>query len=163
MIHFKQGELVDLFCEKMRSITSTRTGTYNRADPTHFEQYRGEVWVTHGYGEYWITKADVAGYDCENGDEPFINSDGEKLHDEPPPVQVSIMMHDCTWGIEFEFETDAGKCGAYWSRESNDEGGEWVRVTGNFFEVFKDLFAEGSPDNPYEDFGCPHGYIEMYE
>lgn len=153
MIHFKQGELVDMFCEKIRKLVPTRTGTYNTADPTHFEKYNGEVWVTHGYGEYWQE-------DYETGETIFI--DGKSLPDEPPPIQVEIEIMDCTWGIEFMFTTDIGECGAYWSRESNSEGGEWMRVNGNFFEVFKDLLAEGDANNPYES-DCPHGYLEMYE
>lgn len=152
MITFKQGELVDMFCDKMRSIMHTKTGTYNTADPTHFEKYNGEVWVFHGYGEYWQTDMD---------DEPII-IDGKRLPDEPPPIKVEVEMMDCTWGIEFKFTTDIGECGAYWSRESNAEHGVWMRVTGNFFEVFKDLLVDGDKDNPYNKY-IPHGYLEMYE
>lgn len=153
MILFTQGELVDMFCEKLRSMVSTRTGTYNTADPTFFEKFSGEVWVTHGYGEYWQTDMD----------DELIIIDGKRLPDEPPPIKVMVEMTDCTWGIEFTFTTDIGECGAYWSRESNIERGEWMRVKGNFFEVFKDLLVEGDTENPYNKYACPHGYLEMYE
>lgn len=159
MIKITQNHIVDAFCDKMRLLLSTKTGTYNKADPTHFCDYRGSLWVHHGYGEYWQE-------DYETGETIFV--DGKRLHDEPPPIEVKINMHDCTWGIEFTFKTDIGECGAYWSRnfsayekEKNPEGGEWVRVKGNFFEVFKDLWLEGAPETPYDE--CPHGYLAMYE
>jgi hypothetical protein len=157
MIKFKQGEFVDLFRDKMRGLISSRTGTYNKADPTHFEKMSGELWVINGYGEYFM--------EDENG---MVLHDSKPIPEEPPPIKVKIEIHDCTWGVEFKFTTDIGECGAYWSRnfgsadhEKNPEGGEWLRVTGNFFDVFKDLLVEGQTINPYEDY--IHESLSDYE
>lgn len=157
MIKFTQSQIVDLFCEHMREMVSTRTGTYNKADPTHYEKYSGEIWILHGYSECW--QEDYEG-------NPILHN-GEKVPDEPEPEQIKISINDVTWGVEFEFETSRGTEGGYWSREIGNnenfpEGGEWVRTTPHFFEVLTDLWQYGKENHPYEN-ECPHGYPAMYE
>jgi len=156
MIKFTQNQMVDLFCEYLKKKISTRTGTYNKADPTHYEKYSGELWILHGYEECWQEDQDGI---------PILHN-GEKIPDEPDPEKIKISVDDVTWGIEFKFETSQGTESGYWSREFYNrerypEGGEWMRTSKNFFRVLTDIWKYGTIHHPYDN-ECPHGSPAMY-
>lgn len=132
MINLTQNEIVDLFIKKIKVNGSTKTGTYNKQDPTCFEETREVLWLEYGY----------------TLSEPDEESDSFWRY--PITESIRIKVQNITWGIEFSFETSVGRETAYWSHEPNTEGGEWVRVTDKFFKVMKDLLLSGTQKSPAE-------------
>jgi len=97
------------------------SGTYNRADPTHYENYEGALWVEHGL------KEDEEGF--------------------PEAELISVKLEDCTWGTEVTFTTSIGEVGAYLDHEDD----KWMRVHDEFKKVFMKVLLEGSSSDPHEE------------
>lgn len=145
----EEDDLVFLFIENMKkfSVSSSR-GTYDLADPTHFEKWRCEVWLQCGY-----TMVEV----------PEEEGGGEF----PEPETIVVRVHDVTWGVEFEFETSVGIEKGYFGRgASAKRSGEWHRTTERFFEVMADLLLCGSKEPAdvemwEDDFGMTNPYANV--
>jgi len=120
MIQLSQDQIVNLFIEKLKLMGSSTSGTYNPADPTHFEKGVAEIGIEHGFTMF-----------TDESQAPY-----------PEPENVLVDWHDCTWGIKFEFETSAGQESGYWSRAIGGVG-EWGTASKNFYEVFLKLLLEG--------------------
>ena len=140
MIELTQNEIVDLFVEKMKLHGPSTTGTYNKADPTHFE--KGTATIGLVMIAFRTSLID--------GDDSFIDVDESGSHVsryEPGPENVKVHWHDVTWGVEFEITTSAGVEKAYWSRPAHGCKGEWLRVSENFFSAFKLILIEGQDED----------------
>lgn len=136
-IELKQGQLVDLFIEKMKQdefCVKHTNGTYDKADPTHFEEVTARVFLEHGYSVF-----------TDHVDEPPYETDY------PQPEIVEVHIKDVTWGVEFEFDTSLGIEKGYYQRPtSGTEDGDWHRVTENFKRIFGDIFLCGESPDYYE-------------
>jgi len=119
-VELSQDNIVDLFIEKMKSHGSSHSGTYNKADPTHYEKGEAEIGFMYGFTA---------------GEEDMCGC--------PGPENVKINWHDVTWGIEFEITTSGSIEKGYWSRPMFGSKGVWYRTTENFLEVFKRILLEG--------------------
>lgn len=136
MIELTQNEIVDLFVEKMKLHGPSTTGTYDKADPTHFEKGTATI----GMGD---------GFEPIN-DNDFVDVDEHGAHVsryEPGPENIKVQWNDVTWGVQFKITTSAGVEEGYWSRSIHGSKGRWTRATDNFFSVFKRIFVEGQDEN----------------
>ena len=148
-----ENDLVDLFVERMKNFaTKESRGTYNRQDPTAYENYTCVVPLMYGFSK--------APYDPTDDIPEFVYEQCA-----PDPEDVTVHINDCTWGITFEFETSRGTEKGYWSRgnyasDFNGDGGEWVDwCSENFHEVLMRLFFIRDEEVEEEDpFGCPAMY-----
>ena len=115
MIELTQNQIVDLFHEKLKATAGNcRTGTYNKADPTHFER---------GVTDFGI---------------PYTIGANDEL-DGPEPENISVEWNDVTWGVEYTIAVPSipEPVGGYWSREFGVDESHWVRCHERFFEVAK--------------------------
>lgn len=127
MIELTQCQIVDLFQEKLRKNGSSKTGTYNKADPTHFEK---------GVAKFGM---------------PFsLNPDGLNQLDGPTPENIEVEWHDCTWGVEFTINVPSipYPVKGRWSRSFGGGDSEWADDTlPIFFTIVKDIILQsGIPD-----------------
>jgi hypothetical protein len=102
---------------------SVHKGTYNKADPTHFEKGDAEIGIEHG----------------------FTAIEEDSCPPWPEPENVSVHWHDCTWGIRFTFGTSIGQEDGYWARPICGCNGEWNNCSEKFEEVFTRLLLFGQP------------------
>lgn len=134
-IQLTQTQLVDLFIEKMKTdeyCVKHTNGTYNKADPTHYEEIEARAFIEHGYS--FSVASDVG------ETEPYTESE-----------VVAVHIRDISWGIEFEFYTSIGLEKAYYARATGGgEDGEWHRATENFERVFGDIYLLGESPDYYE-------------
>lgn len=118
---------VEVMKEKIRSCGQFTSGTYNPADPTHYEKGWAEITMESGYT--------MSTPDAETGDPGGM----------PLPEMVKASFHDCTWGVDFDFDTTAGRVSGYYNRAFGRDGaGEWQSCDALFFKVFKDVLTEVS-------------------
>lgn len=136
MIKLTQNEIVDLFVDKMKLHGPSNSGTYNKADPTHYEKGTATLGLANGFKPI--------------DDDDFVDVDDSGAHVSrhgPGPENVTVHWHDVTWGVEFEITTSAGVEKAYWSRPVHGCEGEWLRTGENFFVVFKRILIEGQDED----------------
>jgi len=127
-----QNNLVDMFCLHIQSHGSEGPrGTYNKADPTHYEKWSATFGIEYGYTSIPV---------------PVEQGGGEGI-EYPEPENVKVLLHDVTWGVDIEIHTSVGIEKAYWSRPILGSKGEWFRVTPNFFNRMRDIWFNGKePD-----------------
>lgn len=128
MIELTQDQIVELFIEKMRLHGPSNTGTYNKADPTHYEKGTAKIGLAYGF--------------CDTFDEEEPIMSGY-----PAPENVTVNWHDVTWGVEFGIITSIGVQKGYWSRPIMGDEPKWLRTTDKFFEVFKRILIEGQEED----------------
>lgn len=132
MIELTQGQLVDLFVEKLKAHGPSTTGTYNKADPTHFEK---------GEAEFAIEVS-------------WVKDRGQSnMRQIPEPEDIEVIWHDCTWGIEFTINVPSIKepVTAYWSREFGNGKSHWKQAHPKFFKVVQDIIVCGHPKGYFEE------------
>lgn len=129
MIELKQDNIVDLMMDKIKQNGSSRHGTYNAADPTHYEKGSAVFGVEYGYTMI------------------MEDEEGNPGHPYPEPENVKCSFHDVTWGVTFEFQTSIRLEKGYWSRPLFGSSGEWTQITEQFFEVFKDVLLQGQEED----------------
>ena len=125
MIVLTQNQIVDLLQEKLKATaTNCKTGTYDKADPTHFEK---------GVTEFGI---------------PYTLGPNDQL-DGPEPENISVEWNDVTWGIEYKIAVPSipEPVGGYWAREFGVDKSHWTRCHERFFDVVKAILLDsGEPD-----------------
>lgn len=130
-----QNDIVDMFCLHIQNHgNQTGKGTYNNADPTHFEKWAASFGIEHGYTSVPL--------------EPEMG--GKDGWEYPQPENVKVLIHDVTWGLDIEIHTSAGVEKAYWSRPMFGEQGEWYRVSPNFFNRMRDVWMNGQEPDFWE-------------
>lgn len=150
-----EDNLVDIFVESMeRFCKKSKSGTYDKGDPTYFKNMECEVFLTYGFTE-----------PTQDPEDEFPESWYAGMP--PEPETVKLQIDDITWGIEFTFETSVGIETGYWSRgntpiDFDGAGGEWCRCSENFKETFIRLFLHGE-EAPIEYFEDPMGCLSDYE
>ena len=126
MIELSQNQLVDLLMEKLKDASEGWTsGTYDKADPTHFEK---------GTSKFGI---------------PYTLGDEGELLDGPEPENISVDWNDVTWGIEFSIVVPSIRqpIRAYWSREFGNGKSHWTRCHEDFFRVVQAILTDAQePD-----------------
>lgn len=143
-IKLTQHQIVGLMMEHIRANGKSKSGTYNKADPTHYERASAKFEMAYGYTMMKSNPSEVC---THTWSEPKCES-CLPLNDEPASEVVEAKFHDCTWGVEFEFNTSIGTLQAYFDRD-----GKWIPrvpkgrskkvVEKQFERVFMDmLFAE---------------------
>jgi len=107
-----QKDLIRLLIRRIRENGTTSSGTYNKADPTHYER-----------GKCSFYAGDSITGQCE-----------ETGYEEYEPNLLEVSFYDCTWGIEIECKlclpngvTEAS------SGYLDSDDGTWSRVEGEFF------------------------------
>jgi len=125
LIELNQKEIVDLMISKMKRLGTHTSGTYNKQDPTHFEKGDAAVSIQYGYQ---------------------VDDEAESC---PGPENIKIHWEDCTWGIDFTFETSCGKDTGYFDRGIGEcSASKWLYCSDDFFKVFKDVLLH-SKDESY--------------
>lgn len=82
-----------------------KSGTYNSADPTHFERASARFWFEYGFTFEPAT---------DLNDEPIKDLNGNVvLNDIPSPEVITVEYNDCTWGVDISFSTTVGTVSAY--------------------------------------------------
>lgn len=128
MIQLFQCDLVDMLITKVKAAGSWRSGTYNRADPTHYEKGKADFYV---------------------GDEP-IGICPESGGQEYAHVILRVEFYDCTWGVDFKFIYSVGEEGRKdeVSKAYFDRDGKWLRIDGEFFRDFRNALLS----EPWKEF-----------
>ena len=154
----REDELLDLILTSIREkgqLMEDRSGTYNKADPTHYHRWMAKLWLEEDYS-HPITLEDVT----SPWEELSVEDTNFPLYDDAMRLrwthdldltEYHVYVHDVTWGIDFEIRrvTAAVQYAkrkvetAYWSREGNEEGGKWVRVTPRFFNLLTEIASYG--------------------
>lgn len=124
-IELTQCQIVDLFQERLREHGSVRTGTYNKADPTHYEKGKATFGMPWGYNP---------DFDPQYG---------------PEPENIEVGWHDCTWCVDYTFHVPSlpEPVHGQWCRGFDSSEFHWNRGNDFFFEIAKDILLHaGEPD-----------------
>jgi len=114
-LKLKQSDLVNLLVNRCKEQGNWKDGTYDKADPTHFES---------GKASYYVGDA-------------LVTVDYPPYEDREPEL-LEVEFNDCTWGFEFRFNlVCAGGTEQKSSGYFDSEGGSWHRIEGEFERDFR--------------------------
>ncbi len=132
-LEFSQEDLANMLFERVKNNSKDfKSGTYSRADPTHYESYSATFGLEYGY---------------------FFKAKPENMR----PENVTISVYDCTWGVKVTVRLSEHKK-IYEGQWSRGLGGpsQWINCTKGLMRILHDVMLNGNEEDFWAEKKIPN-------